>query len=117
MGLKSKLKDFVVHSTLLAKVNAARGMPTRTELDDDLDPDLGTWQLRQRFLDSFAWISSTSDPGAETAAAVCIEERNGDEPTVIRLARNLGVSSRDLDGLNNVLRELVVVSRTRTGMS
>jgi hypothetical protein len=105
------LDRFVLHSTLLRLIDPVRGKPTRSTLDENPDGSfLGTWQLQQKFLDSFALFCSTSSSGAETATAVCLEihEQSGN---ILRLARNHGLTSEDLEGLKRVLQVLQEVSR------
>jgi len=72
---KADLKHFVVQSALLSLIDPVRGEPTRTSLDENPDGDIsGGQQLKQKFLDSFALICSTSSSGAETASALCLEQ-------------------------------------------
>ena len=108
------LKRFVVQSALLSLIDPVRGEPTRTSLDENPDGDIsGGQQLKQKFLDSFALICSTSSSGAETASAVCLEQR---EPAgaILRVARNRGVTPKDLAGLEGVLQILRAVARKGT---
>ncbi|KAF5536715.1 hypothetical protein FPHYL_12925 [Fusarium phyllophilum] len=105
------LERFVLHSTLLGLIDPIRGRPTRSTLDENPDGSfLGAWQLQQKFLDSFALICSTSNSGAKTATAVCLEihDKIGN---ILRLARNYGLIPEDLAGLERVLQVLQEVSR------
>lgn len=108
------LKPFVVHSALLSLIDPVRGEPTRTTLDENPDGDIsGGQQLKQKFLDSFALICSTSRSGAETASAVCLEQ-HAQAGAILRVARNRGLTPKDLAGLEEVLQVLRVVSRKGT---
>lgn len=108
------LKRFVVQSTLLSLIDPVRGEPTRTPLDEDPEGDtLGRHQLKQKFLDSFALICSTSSSGAETASAVCLEQ-HAQAGAVLRVARNCGLTPKDLTGLEKVLQILRAVARKGT---
>ncbi|KAF3767952.1 hypothetical protein M406DRAFT_338624 [Cryphonectria parasitica EP155] len=66
-------------------------------------------QLVKKFLDSFALICSTSSKGAESASAVCLEVGHP-TGTILRLARNLGVSQDLTDGLRDILNDLTAVA-------
>ncbi|KAF9775578.1 hypothetical protein IL306_006302 [Fusarium sp. DS 682] len=111
------LNRFVLHTALLRLIDPVRGEPTRSTLDENPDGSLlGAWQLKQKFLDSFALICSTSSSGAETATAVCLEthEQAGN---ILRIARNHGLTTRDLSGLKNVLQVLrEVASKEKLSM-
>ncbi|KAH7176010.1 hypothetical protein EDB81DRAFT_771712 [Dactylonectria macrodidyma] len=105
------LKRFVVLSALLKLIDPVRGEPTRTSLDENPDGDIsGGLQLKQKFLDSFALICSTSSSGAETASAVCLEQHAA-AGAILRVARNRGLTPTDLAGLEKVLQVLRVVAR------
>lgn len=107
---KGDLKRFVVQAALLRLIDPVRGEPTRTALDENPDWEILSGQnLKQKFLDSFALICSTSSSGAETASAVCLEQ---DAPTgtILRVARNRGLTPGDLAGLERVLQILRVVA-------
>jgi len=108
------LKNFVVLSALLSLIDPVRGEPTRNSLDEDPDADIsGGQRLKQKFLDSFALICSTSRLGAETASAVCLEQHALAGP-VLRVARNRGLTPKDLTGLEKVLQILQTVARNGT---
>ncbi|KAB5536113.1 hypothetical protein GE09DRAFT_1249661 [Coniochaeta sp. 2T2.1] len=105
------LKRFVVQSALLNLIDPVRGEPTRTSFDDNPNGDISSGQqLKQKFLDSFALICSTSSSGAETASAVCLEQHNP-AGAILRVARNRGLTPKDLAGLEKVLQILRVVAR------
>ena len=105
------LKGFVVHSALLSLIDPVRGEPTRTPLDEDPSGDIsGGQQLKIKFLDSFALICSTSSSGAETASAVCLEENAPARAALLRVARNRGLTTEVLSGLEKVLQILRVVA-------
>ncbi|KAH7250348.1 uncharacterized protein BKA55DRAFT_511937 [Fusarium redolens] len=105
------LDRFVLHSALLRLIDPVRGQPTRSTLDENPDGSfLGAWQLQQKFLDSFALVCSTSSSGAETATAVCLETHD-QVGSILRLARNHGLTPKDLAGLERVLQVLREVSR------
>ena len=109
-----ELKRFVVQSALLRLVDPVRGEPTRTSLDENPDSDIvGGPQLKQKFLDSFALICSTSGSGAETASAVCLEQHDL-AGAILRVARNNGLTAKDLAGLEGVLEILRAVARKGT---
>jgi hypothetical protein len=108
------LKRFVVQSALLSLIDPVRGEPTRSSLDENPDGDIsGGQQLKQKFLDSFALICSTTSSGAETASAVCLEQ-HVTAGAVLRVARNHGLTPKDLAGLEEVLQILQVVARKGT---
>jgi hypothetical protein len=107
---EADLKRFVVRSTLLSLIDPVRGEPTRTSLDENPDGDIsGGQQLKPKFLDSFALICSTSGSGAETASAVCLEQRDP-AGAILRVARNRGLTPKDLAGLEEVLELLRVIA-------
>lgn len=106
------LKHFVINSALLSLIDPVRGEPTKSHLDLDKDPDnefLRSHQLREKFLDSFALICSTSSSGKETASAVSLEQ-NQPSGSILRVARNRGLSKEDLSGLEKILQVLIAVS-------
>ncbi|KAL4724291.1 hypothetical protein ACLX1H_008904 [Fusarium chlamydosporum] len=108
-----RLSRFVLHSALLRLIDPVRGDPTRL-LDESPDGSfLNASQLKQKFLDSFALISSTSRSGAKTATAVCLET-NQQTGNVLRVARNHGLCPKDLAGLEKVLQILQEVARKGT---
>ncbi|SPO02546.1 uncharacterized protein DNG_05219 [Cephalotrichum gorgonifer] len=105
-------RRFVIHAALLRLIEPVRGDPTRTPLDDDPKGDLlGGQQLKQKFLDSFALICSTSGSGAETASAVCLEQHEPAARAILRVARNHGLTREVLSGLEGVLRILQIVAK------
>lgn len=111
---EADLKRFVVHSALLSLIDPVRGEPTRSPLDENPDGDiLGGQQSKQKFLDSFALICSTSSSGAETASAVCLEQ-HAPAGAILRVARNRGLTPKDLTGLEGVLQILRVLARKGT---
>lgn len=109
----SGLNHFVLYSALLRLIDPIRGEPTRL-LDENPDSSLlSTLQLKQKFLDSFALICATSDLGAETAAAVCLEI-NQQTGNILRVARNHGFCPNVVTSLENVLQVLREVARKGT---
>ncbi|KAJ3546327.1 hypothetical protein NM208_g2061 [Fusarium decemcellulare] len=93
------LKRFVVQSALLSLIDPVRGEPTRSSLDENPDGNIpGGQQLKQKFLDSFALICSTTSSGSETASAVCLEQ-HAPAGAILRVARNHGLTPKDLAGL------------------
>ncbi|KAI1878829.1 hypothetical protein JX265_003006 [Neoarthrinium moseri] len=103
-------KRLVVNSALLSLIDPVRGAPTKSLLDGHPDDDfLKCHQLKERFLDSFALICSTSGCGKETASAVCMEQNQASE-TILRVARNHGLSNQDRNGLERVLQILVATA-------
>jgi hypothetical protein len=112
--VRGDLKRFVVVSVLLYMIDPVRGKPTRTSLDENPDGDTsGGRQLQQKFLDSFALICSTSSSGAETASAVCLEEHDP-AGAILRVARNRGLTQKDLADLKKVLQILRLVASKGT---
>lgn len=105
-------KHFFINSALLALIDPVRGTPTKDPLEAYYPHDefLQSYQVKQRFLDSFAFICSTSDCGKETASAVCMEQ-NQPSGIILRVARNHGFSLPDLNGLERVLQILVAAAR------
>jgi hypothetical protein len=106
------LKRFVVQSALLSLIDPVRQEPTRNSLDENPEGSNsgGQQQLKQKFLDSFALICSTSSSGAESASAVCLEQYSS-AGAILRVARNRGLTPRDLTGVEGVLQMLRVVAR------
>jgi len=105
------LRCFVVHSALLDLIDPVRGEATRTPLDENPDGDTsGGQRLKQKFLDAFALLCSTSSKGAETASAVCLEQ-NVPAGAILRVARNHGLSPKDRAGLEMVLQVLQAIAR------
>lgn len=103
-------KRFVVVTTLLSLIDPVRGEPTTHSLDRHPHDDSSKHeQLKKKFLDSFALISSTSRTGADTASAVCMEQGHP-SGTVLRLARNLGVPADLVNKLQEVLDDLTAVA-------
>ncbi|GKU22722.1 unnamed protein product [Fusarium langsethiae] len=105
------LARFVLHSALLWLIDPVRGEATRSIPDENPDGNLlSARYLKQKFLDSFALICSTSRSGANTATAVCLEtyERGGN---ILRVARNKGLKPEDKAILEQVLRVLQEVAR------
>lgn len=104
-------RRFVVVSTLLHLIDPVRGEPTTHSLDRHPHDD--SWkhdQLQKKFLDSFALISSTSRTGGDTASAVCLEQGHP-SGTILRIARNLGISDEHLvSRLQEVLGDLTAVA-------
>ena len=103
-------KHLVVNSALLSLIDPVRGEPTKSLLEGHPDEDiLRSYQLKERFLDSFALICSTSCFGKETASAVCMEQ-NRPSGTILRVARNRGLSQQDLVRLKKVLQILIATA-------
>lgn len=103
-------RSFVIHSVLLSLIDPVRGVPTRNLLEEHPDDNvLKSHQLKEKFLDSFALICSTSRFGRETASAVCMEQ-NQSSGTVLRVARNHGLLQQDLTKLKRVLQILIAVA-------
>ncbi|KAH8586078.1 hypothetical protein B0O99DRAFT_529417 [Bisporella sp. PMI_857] len=103
-------KHLVVNSALLSLIDPVRGEPTKSLLEGHPDEDiLRSYQLKERFLDSFALICSTSRFGKETASAVCMEQ-NRPSGTILRVARNRGLSQQDLVRLKKVLQILIATA-------
>ncbi len=108
---RADLKRFVVQSALLSLIDPVRQAPTRTLLDENPEGgSLRAQQLKQKFLDSFALICSTSGSGAESASAVCLEQRSP-AGAILRVARNHGMTPKDLTGIENVLQMLRLIAR------
>lgn len=103
-------KSLQLNSVLLSLIDPVRGKPTTDHLEGNPEDEIfSSRQLKEKFLDSFALICSTSSSGRETASAVCLEQ-NGQSGTILRVARNRGLSPQDLVGLKKVLRILVTVA-------
>lgn len=103
-------KHLVMNSALLSLIDPVRGVPTKSLLEGHPDDDvLKSHQLKEKFLDSFALICSTSGSGKETASAVCMEQ-NQDSGTILRVACNRGLSQQDLVRLKKVLQILVAAA-------
>lgn len=98
-------------AALLNLIDPVRGDAIRTLLDENPDGDSSSGQqLKQKFLDSFALICSTSRFGKDTAAAVCLEEHSPTAAT-LRVARNRGLTPKDSAGLESVLQVLRAVAK------
>lgn len=103
-------KQLLINSVLLSLIDPVRGEPTKWLLDGHPDADvLRKSQLKEKFLDSFALICSTSSSGKETASAVCMEQ-NQPSGTILRVARNRGLSQQTLIGLERVLQILIAAA-------
>ncbi len=109
------LKRFVVQSALLSLIDPVRGGTDEnlTRREPPMGDISGGQKLKQKFLDSFALICSTSSSGAETASAVCLEQ-HAPAGAILRVARNRGLTPKDLTGLEKVLQILQVVARKGT---
>ena len=105
----SAQRRFYLVSTLLSMIDQVRGEPTTHGLDkhphDSVQKAHG--QLK-KFLDSFAWICSTSKNGPTTSAVTV--EQNGPMGTVLRLARNIGVPGDLIQKLQDLLDEVATVA-------
>jgi hypothetical protein len=105
------LKQFVVNSALLSLIDPVRGEPKKGLISGHADSDAsGSYQLKEKFLDSFALICSTSSSGKETASAVCMEQ-NQLSGTILRIARNRGLVKQDLSRLVGILQILTDVAK------
>ncbi len=103
-------KQLLINSVLLSLVEPVRGEPTKCLLECYPDADvLNSSQLKEKFLDSFALICSTSSSGKETASAVCMEQKRP-SGTILRIARNRGLSQQDRVGLERVLQILIAAA-------
>lgn len=103
-------KHLVINSALLSLIDPVRGEPTKSLLEGDPDDDvLRSHQLKEKFLDSFALICSTSSSGKETASAVCLEQTQP-SGTILRVARNRGLSQEDLIRLRRLLQILIAAA-------
>lgn len=103
-------KQFLINSALLSLIDPVRGKPTKGLLDKHPDDNVSrSHQLKEKFLDSFALICSTSCSGKETASAVCMEQ-NQLPGTILRVARNRGLLQRDLIRLERVLQILLATA-------
>jgi len=103
-------KHLLINSALLSLIEPVRGEPTEYLLE--CHPDADVWkssQLKEKFLDSFALICSTSSSGKETASAVCMEQKRP-SGTILRIARNRGLSQQDRIGLERVLQILIAAA-------
>ena len=103
-------KQLLINSVLLSLIDPVRGEPTRSLLEGDPDSDVfKNSQLKEKFLDAFALICSTSSSGKETASAVCMEQKKP-SGTILRVARNLGLPQQNLIGLQKVLQILITTA-------
>ena len=103
-------KHLVINSALLSLIDPVRGEPTKCPLEVHPDAEfLRNSQLKERFLDSFALICSTSSLGKETASAVCMEQKKP-SGTMLRVARNRGLLQQTLSGLERVLQILIAAA-------
>lgn len=99
-------KRFTAVATLLSLIDPVRGEPTVHNLDRH--PHDRCWQpehLQKKFLDSFAFICSTSARGRETAAAVCLEQCHPLH-TILRVARNRGFPTDVISQLQQIIDTL-----------
>ena len=105
----SAQRRFHLVTTLLSLIDPVRGEPTTHGLDKHPHESVRKEHtLLKKFLDSFAWICSTSKNGA-TTSAVAIEQ-NGPTGTVLRLARNTGISDDLIQRLQQLLDELAAIA-------
>ncbi|KAH7411321.1 hypothetical protein BKA64DRAFT_570063 [Cadophora sp. MPI-SDFR-AT-0126] len=103
-------KQLLINSALLSLIEPVRGEPTECLLECHPDADiLKSSQLKEKFLNSFALICSTSSIGKETASAVCMEQKRS-SGTILRIARNRGLSQQDRIGLERVLQILIAAA-------
>lgn len=103
-------KHLVINSVLLSRIDPVRGEPTKCLVEGHPDDEgLRSHQLKERFLDSFALICSTSSSGKETASAVSMEQ-NQPSGTILRVARNRGLSQQDLIRLKRVVQILITAA-------
>ncbi|KXJ85572.1 hypothetical protein Micbo1qcDRAFT_154089 [Microdochium bolleyi] len=106
----SMCRNLIINAVLLSLIDPVRGKPTRDSLDENPEDYTTTnIQLKQKFLDSFALICSTSGSGKETASAVCMEQHDA-SGTVLRVARNRGLTPHDTAKLERVIEILVAVA-------
>ena len=102
-------RRFYLVTTLLSMIDPVRGEPTTHGLDKHPHESVQKKDNQlKKFLDSFAWICSTSKNGT-TASAVALEQ-NGPTGTVLRLARNLCVPEDVVHRLQSLLDELAAVA-------
>lgn len=103
-------KRFVMVTTLLSLIDPVRGEPTTHSLDKHPHDDAWTHErLQKKFLDSFALICSTSAISGDTASAICLEQGHP-SGTILRLARNSGVSQDLIDQLEEILDDLTAIA-------
>jgi len=103
-------KHLVINSALLSLIDPVRGEPTKCPLEVHPDAEfLRNSQLKEKFLDSFALICSTSSFGKETASAVCMEQKKP-SGTMLRVACNRGLLQQTLSGLERVLQILTAAA-------
>lgn len=101
---------FVQVATLLSLIDPVRGEPTVHSLDQHPHDGGGKQEhLQKKFLDSFALICSTSSKGAETASAVCLEQGHP-SGTILRLARNHGITPDLINQFQEILNTLSTVA-------
>ncbi|KAH7037043.1 uncharacterized protein B0I36DRAFT_427794 [Microdochium trichocladiopsis] len=106
-------QQLVINAVLVNLIDPVRGKPTKDSLEGSLDEGIiPLYQLKQKFLDSFALICATSGSGKETASAVCLEQTQGSS-SILRVARNRGLPDNDLKRLKEVLHFLVAVAEKR----
>ena len=97
---------FIQAAVLLHMLDPVRGEPTVHGLDQDLNAAsaLRFNMLKQKFLDSFAFLCATKKDG-DSVSAACIEE-GLPQGTIIRIASNAGVCENTLFQLRQVLDSL-----------
>jgi hypothetical protein len=93
-----------MNSVLLALIDPVCRTLTKDSLEAYYPQDefLQSYQVKQRFLNSFAFICLTSSSSKETASAVCMEQNRPSE-IILRIACNHSLSLPDLNGLERVL--------------
>lgn len=102
-------RRFYLVTTLLSMIDPVRGEPTAHGLDKHPHDSIQRKDsMLKKFLDSFAWICSTSKNGATTSAVAL--EQHGAMGTVLRLARNLGAPDDLIPRLQLLLDELATVA-------
>jgi hypothetical protein len=104
IGITGNVRNrFIQAAVLLHMLDPVRGEPTVYGLDQDLHDITSSRErlLKRKFLDSFALICATKRDG-DSVSAACIEEGRP-EGTIVRIARNSGISETTLGRLRELL--------------
>ena len=99
-------KRLVENITLLWTLCEIAGHPKENEIDGGHDEGRQLpWDRERQLVDSFAFISASTDDMLRVMA-VCIEEDSDKQGMTLRLASNTGDLSHVIRGFNGIARSL-----------
>ena len=104
-------KRLVENITLLWTLCEIPGNPKENKIDGGHDEGRQLpWDRERQLVDSFAFISASTDDMLRVMA-VCIEEDPDKQGMTLRLASNTGDLSRVIQGFNGIARSLEQATR------